>query len=144
MAPAHAAMLQQTHATLRTISRRLARGSLTPGFSRHAERLLPDPHGQHRGACAQSGRLPPFLRNSGMGWVTAEPACCSRATHTRGKQSGRSQEIRRLIGRAMRCSRLAYRTSTFEIVAGRFPERPSAPRATARRRRINTSHIMEN
>ncbi|AHM03448.1 Ribonuclease PH [Roseibacterium elongatum DSM 19469] len=54
-------------------------------------------------------RVPPFLRNSGQGWVTAEYGMLPRATHTRGrreaaagKQSGRTQEIQRLIGRALR------------------------------------------
>ena len=54
-------------------------------------------------------RVPPFLRNSGLGWVTAEYGMLPRATTTRnrreaaaGKQSGRTQEIQRLIGRALR------------------------------------------
>ena len=53
--------------------------------------------------------MPPFLRNSGQGWVTAEYGMLPRATHTRGdreaargKQSGRTQEIQRLIGRSLR------------------------------------------
>src|SRR5262249_22312246 len=54
-------------------------------------------------------KVPPFLRNSGTGWVTAEYGMLPRSTHTRtdreaarGKQSGRTQEIQRLIGRALR------------------------------------------
>jgi ribonuclease PH len=54
-------------------------------------------------------RVPPFLKNSGLGWVTAEYGMLPRATHTRmrresaaGKQSGRTQEIQRLIGRSLR------------------------------------------
>jgi len=54
-------------------------------------------------------RVPPFLRNTGKGWVTAEYGMLPRSTHTRtdreaarGKQSGRTQEIQRLIGRALR------------------------------------------
>ena len=54
-------------------------------------------------------RVPPFLRNQGLGWVTAEYGMLPRATHTRGdreaargKQSGRTQEIQRLIGRSLR------------------------------------------
>ena len=54
-------------------------------------------------------RVPPFLRNSGLGWVTAEYGMLPRATNTRnrreataGKQSGRTQEIQRLIGRSLR------------------------------------------
>ncbi|UDF31107.1 UNVERIFIED_ORG: ribonuclease PH [Roseateles sp. XES5] len=55
-------------------------------------------------------KTPPWLRNSGEGWVTAEYGMLPRATHTRGdreaargKQSGRTQEIQRLIGRSLRC-----------------------------------------
>jgi ribonuclease PH len=55
------------------------------------------------------GRVPPFLRGKGLGWVTAEYGMLPRATHTRsdreaarGKQSGRTQEIQRLIGRSLR------------------------------------------
>ena len=54
-------------------------------------------------------RVPPFLKNTGLGWVTAEYGMLPRATHTRmrreaaaGKQSGRTQEIQRLIGRSLR------------------------------------------
>ena len=61
--------------------------------------------------CAASveAKVPPFLRNSGLGWVTAEYGMLPRATHTRGdreaargRQSGRTQEIQRLIGRSLR------------------------------------------
>ena len=55
------------------------------------------------------GKVPPFLRGQGQGWVTAEYGMLPRATHTRGdreaargKQSGRTQEIQRLIGRRLR------------------------------------------
>jgi ribonuclease PH len=53
-------------------------------------------------AAVVEGRVPRFLRNSGMGWVTAEYGMLPRATHTRGKQSRRTQEIQRLIGRPLR------------------------------------------
>ena len=85
--------------------------SLTPGFSRHAEGSCLIRMGNTEVLCAASveGRVPPFLRNSGQGWVTAEYGMLPRATHTRGereaargKQSGRTQEIQRLIGRALR------------------------------------------
>ena len=71
--------------------------------------VLPDPHGRTEVLCAASveGRVPPFLRSTGQGWVTAEYGMLPRATHTRGdreaargKQSGRTQEIQRLIGRS--------------------------------------------
>src|SRR5215469_13408004 len=85
--------------------------SLTTGFARHAEGSCLIRMGNTEVLCAASveGRVPPFLRNSGQGWVTAEYGMLPRATHTRGdreaargKQSGRTQEIQRLIGRALR------------------------------------------
>jgi ribonuclease PH len=85
--------------------------SLTPGFARHAEGSCLIRMGDTEVLCAASveGRVPPFLRNSGQGWVTAEYGMLPRATHTRGdreaargRQSGRTQEIQRLIGRALR------------------------------------------
>ena len=85
--------------------------SLTPGFARHAEGSCLIRMGNTEVLCAASveGRVPPFLRNSGQGWVTAEYGMLPRATHTRGereaargKQSGRTQEIQRLIGRSLR------------------------------------------
>jgi ribonuclease PH len=85
--------------------------SFTPGFSRHAEGSCLIRMGQTEVLCAASveARVPPFLRNSGQGWVTAEYGMLPRATHTRGdreaargKQSGRTQEIQRLIGRSLR------------------------------------------
>jgi ribonuclease PH len=85
--------------------------SLTPGFARHAEGSCLARTGGTEVLCAASveGRVPPFLRNSGQGWITAEYGMLPRATHTRGereaargKQSGRTQEIQRLIGRSLR------------------------------------------
>src|SRR5579863_7625845 len=85
--------------------------SLTPGFARHAEGSALIRMGNTEVLCAASveTRVPPFLRNTGLGWVTAEYGMLPRATHTRGdreaargKQSGRTQEIQRLIGRSLR------------------------------------------
>ena len=85
--------------------------SLTTGFSRHAEGSCLIRMGQTEVLCAASveARVPPFLRGGGQGWVTAEYGMLPRATHTRGdreaargKQSGRTQEIQRLIGRSLR------------------------------------------
>ena len=85
--------------------------SLTPGFARHAEGSCLIRMGGTEVLCAASveQRVPPFLRNTGQGWVTAEYGMLPRATHTRGdreaargKQSGRTQEIQRLIGRSLR------------------------------------------
>jgi ribonuclease PH len=85
--------------------------SMTTGFARHAEGSCLIRMGLTEVLCAASveTRVPPFLRNSGMGWVTAEYGMLPRATHTRGdreaargKQSGRTQEIQRLIGRSLR------------------------------------------
>jgi ribonuclease PH len=85
--------------------------SIEPGFARHAEGSCLIRMGQTEVLCAASveAKVPPFLRNSGQGWVTAEYGMLPRATHTRGdreaargKQSGRTQEIQRLIGRSLR------------------------------------------
>jgi ribonuclease PH len=85
--------------------------SIVPGFARHAEGSCLIRMGNTEVLCAASaeGRVPPFLRGSGQGWVTAEYGMLPRATHTRGdreaargKQSGRTQEIQRLIGRSLR------------------------------------------
>jgi ribonuclease PH len=84
---------------------------LTRGFTRHAEGSVLVEFGETKVLCTASveGRVPPFLRDKGRGWVTAEYGMLPRATHTRGdreaargKQSGRTQEIQRLIGRALR------------------------------------------
>ena len=85
--------------------------SLETGFARHAEGSCLIRMGGTEVLCAASveARVPGFLRNSGQGWVTAEYGMLPRATHTRGdreaargKQSGRTQEIQRLIGRSLR------------------------------------------
>ncbi len=85
--------------------------SFTPDFARNAEGSCLIRVGNTEVLCAASveGRVPPFLRGSGQGWVTAEYGMLPRATHTRGdreaargKQSGRTQEIQRLIGRSLR------------------------------------------
>ena len=82
-----------------------------PGFTRHAEGSCLVSFGDTRVLCTASveERVPPFLRGKAQGWVTAEYGMLPRATHTRGnreaakgKQSGRTQEIQRLIGRSLR------------------------------------------
>ena len=84
---------------------------LTPGVSRYAEGSCLVEFGATRVLCTASVEesVPPFLRKTGKGWVTAEYGMLPRATHTRtareaakGKQSGRTQEIQRLIGRSLR------------------------------------------
>lgn len=81
------------------------------GVSMHAEGSCIISCGNTRVMCTASleERVPPWLRNSGLGWVTAEYGMLPRATNTRnrreataGKQSGRTQEIQRLIGRSLR------------------------------------------
>jgi ribonuclease PH len=81
------------------------------GFTKHAEGSVLVEFGDTRVLCTASveERVPPFLRDSGRGWVTAEYGMLPRATNTRsdreaarGKQSGRTQEIQRLIGRSLR------------------------------------------
>jgi ribonuclease PH len=85
--------------------------TLEPGFAKHAEGSCLVKFGDTHVLCTASidEKVPPFLRNQGRGWITAEYGMLPRATHTRGdreaargKQSGRTQEIQRLIGRSLR------------------------------------------
>ena len=84
---------------------------ITPHYLTHAEGSVLMESGQTRIICAASveDRVPPFLRGSGKGWVTAEYGMLPRSTSTRsaresskGKVGGRTQEIQRLIGRSLR------------------------------------------
>ena len=101
-----------------TLARAFDRGPTTlrpvrfhRNFTRHAEGSVLVEMGFTRVLCTASveEKVPPFLKGSGKGWVTAEYGMLPRATHTRGnreaasgKQSGRTQEIQRLIGRSLR------------------------------------------
>jgi ribonuclease PH len=85
--------------------------AMQPGFSTHAEGSCLVKFGQTHVLVTASveERVPPWMRGKGEGWVTAEYGMLPRATHTRGsreaakgKQSGRTQEIQRLIGRSLR------------------------------------------
>jgi ribonuclease PH len=85
--------------------------SFESGFTKHAEGSCLVSFGDTRVLVTASvdEKVPPFLRGKGQGWVTAEYGMLPRATHTRGqreaakgKQSGRTQEIQRLIGRSLR------------------------------------------
>ena len=85
--------------------------TITPNVTRHAEGSVLVAFGDTKVLVTASveERVPPFLRGKGEGWVTAEYGMLPRATHTRGnreaakgKQSGRTQEIQRLIGRSLR------------------------------------------
>jgi ribonuclease PH len=85
--------------------------TLTPNYLEHAEGSVFIEAGRTKVICTASveDRVPPFLRNSGKGWVTAEYGMLPRATSTRtareaaqGKVGGRTQEIQRLIGRSLR------------------------------------------
>ena len=85
--------------------------SLTPGFSRHAEGSCLVKFGDTHVLVTASlqEKAPPFLKGSGKGWVTAEYGMLPSSTHERmrreaaaGKQSGRTQEIQRLVGRSLR------------------------------------------
>jgi ribonuclease PH len=84
---------------------------ITRHFTKHAEGSVLVEFGDTKVLCTASvsESVPPFLRDKGQGWLTAEYGMLPRATHTRsdreaarGKQTGRTQEIQRLIGRAMR------------------------------------------
>jgi ribonuclease PH len=86
---------------------------ITPGFLPYAEGSVLIEMGQTRVVCSASveERLPPFLRNSGQGWITAEYSMLPRATQQRtsrelgrGGPSGRTHEIQRLIGRSIRAA----------------------------------------
>jgi len=83
----------------------------TRHYTRHAEGSVLAEFGHTKVICTASveEKVPPFLKGKGQGWVTAEYGMLPRATHTRsereaakGKQSGRTQEIQRLIGRSLR------------------------------------------
>jgi ribonuclease PH len=85
--------------------------AIEPNFTRHAEGSVLIGFGDTKVLVTASveEKVPPFLRGKGEGWVTAEYGMLPRATHTRGsreaakgKQSGRTQEIQRLIGRSLR------------------------------------------
>ncbi|HEY4542633.1 MAG TPA: ribonuclease PH [Noviherbaspirillum sp.] len=103
-----------------TISRPSARAAdalrtvrLTRAYTRHAEGSVLVEFGDTRVICTASieDKVPPFLKGKGQGWLTAEYGMLPRSTHTRmdreaakGKQSGRTQEIQRLIGRSLRAA----------------------------------------
>lgn len=85
----------------------------TPDFTKHAEGSVLAEFGDTRVLCTASveGRVPPWMRGAGRGWVTGEYGMLPRATHSRsgreavrGKQGGRTQEIQRLIGRSLRAA----------------------------------------
>ena len=101
--------------------------TITPGISRHAEGSaeVRIGHTWVRVTCSVEERVPPHLLGKASGWVTAEYGMLPRSTNTRtareaarGKQSGRTQEIQRLIGRALRASvdlgQLGPRTFTLD------------------------------
>jgi len=101
--------------------------TITRAYTRHAEGSVLVAFGDTKVLCTASveEKVPPHKRGSGQGWVTAEYGMLPRATHTRsdreaakGKQSGRTQEIQRLIGRSLRCvfdlERLGERTISLD------------------------------
>src|SRR5947207_7030434 len=89
----------------------LRRVSFTRRFANHAEGSVLVEFGDRKVLCTASieETIPAFLRGKGQGWITAEYGMLPRSTHTRsareaarGRQSGRTQEIQRLIGRSLR------------------------------------------
>src|SRR3954471_15046719 len=101
--------------------------SIETGVARHAEGSAMISVGDTRVMCTASieDRVPPFLKGSGSGWITAEYGMLPRATHTRsareaakGRQGGRTHEIQRLIGRSLRAitnmAALGERTVTLD------------------------------
>ncbi len=110
----------RAHAQIRPIT-------ITPGFTKHAEGSVLICCGDTKVICTASveDRVPPFLKGKGSGWVTAEYSMLPRATNTRTqrdigrlKLNGRSAEIQRLIGRALRAvvnlDRLGERSITID------------------------------
>ncbi len=108
-------------------ARELRTVRIIPGYAKHAEGSALVEFGDTRVLCTASieERVPPHLINSGKGWVTAEYGMLPRSTHTRsqreaakGKQGGRTMEIQRLVGRALRSavdlSSLGPRTFTID------------------------------
>ena len=98
--------------------------TLIPEYTIHAEGSVLISAGQTKVICTASveDRVPPFLRNTGKGWVTAEYGMLPRATSTRmqreasqGKVGGRTQEIQRLIGRSVRAMVDDFRFGEFTI-----------------------------
>ncbi|MCS6884526.1 MAG: ribonuclease PH [Acidobacteriota bacterium] len=100
---------------------------ITPGYTRHAEGSVLIEFGETKVICTASveDRVPPHLKNKGVGWVTAEYGMLPRATETRtprevgrGSPSGRTHEIQRLIGRSLRAvvnmEKLGERTITLD------------------------------
>ncbi len=101
--------------------------SITPDVNKYAEGSVLIEFGETRVLCTASleEKVPPFMKGQGKGWVTAEYSMLPRATHTRnqreaakGKLSGRTMEIQRLIGRALRSvvelDKLGERTITLD------------------------------
>ncbi len=91
----------------------LRRVRLTRQYTKHAEGSVLVEFGDTKVICTASieEKVPPFLKGKGQGWLTAEYGMLPRSTHTRmdreaakGKQSGRTQEIQRLIGRSLRAA----------------------------------------
>lgn len=120
MAQAFVRTLARAHDELRPVR-------ITREFTKYAEGSVLIEFGETKVLCTASveERVPPHKRGSGEGWVTAEYGMLPRATHTRsereaarGKQSGRTQEIQRLIGRSLRCvfdlKRLGERTISLD------------------------------
>jgi ribonuclease PH len=142
---------------------------ITREFTKHAEGAVLIEFGDTKVLCTASveERVPPHKRGSGEGWVTAEYGMLPRSTHTRsdreaarGKQSGRTQEIQRLIGRSLRCvfdlKRLGERTISLDCdvlqadggtrtaaITGAFVAAHDAVGWLLAQRRIETSPIRQ-
>ena len=100
-----------THRPSQRAASQLRDITITRGYTKHAEGSVLIAFGDTKVLCTASveDKVPGFLKGKGQGWLTAEYGMLPRATHTRsdreaarGKQSGRTQEIQRLIGRSMR------------------------------------------
>src|SRR5690606_10968883 len=124
---------------------------LLRGYTKHAEGSVLVSFGDTRVLCTASVEVgvPGFLRGKGQGWVTAEYGMLPRATHTRssreaarGKQSGRTLEIQRLIGRSLRaiCDLDALGEHTIQIDCDVLQADGEIGRAACRR--TYSSHVL--
>ena len=131
--------------------------SLEPGFAKHAEGSCLARFGYTHVLCTASveERVPPWLRKSGRGWVTAEYGMLPRSTHTRtereaarGKQSGRTQEIQRLIGRSLRAvtdlTALGERQVTIDCDVIQADGGTRTAAIDRKSTRLNSSHMSES
>jgi len=131
--------------------------TITRSFTKHAEGSVLIEFGDTKVLCTASvlEKVPPHQKGSGEGWVTAEYGMLPRSTHTRsdreaarGKQSGRTQEIQRLIGRALRSvfdlKRLGERTIHLAAITGAYVAARDAVNRLLHQKLITSDPIIDS